>query len=159
MRAALVNFVVAVIGFIAGLNGLYWAGGELRPDEIERSFAYYEQNRDRINVVCIGSSRIGRNINPTVFDATMQEHGVETLTINFWAGNMTGAEARFIAEQLVSGDDPPDLLIIESLAADGRIYPNDLTDRTLWWRNIRHTLIAMGGCYRGRRHQTPVPAH
>lgn len=124
-----------LLGVSSGLYLVQTVDGEHRPKAVERNFRHYEQHVRDINVVFIGSSRLGRNINPDVFDATMGAHGIHTVSFVFWLGNMHAPEARRVIREILYEEPYPDLLIVESLRADGKTR-GDLTDRALWWRGI-----------------------
>lgn len=133
-----VSLLMAVLGFLAGVVLLQGVSGPLYGDRIGVQLEYIEAHRDEINVVFIGSSRVGRNVNPAVFDEAMGALGYETRSYNFWVGNLIAGEARQVVRELLETPPYPDLIVVEALPASAEAKPwgpvDRLTDRALWWR-------------------------
>lgn len=135
MARALLYAIATGFGFGFGALTVVQLAGPILPDSVRSNFAFFDAHRDQIDVVTIGSSRVGRHIDPAVFDTYMLEHGNETTTFNFWLRGMRAEEAREIVDEILSSEPRPGLLIVELLPADGAIRDsNYLTDRRLWWR-------------------------
>ena len=129
--------VASALGLFAGATVVQALAGPTLDEGVRNNFAHFVQHRDSINVVFVGSSRIGSNISPASFDARMSELGQATNSFNFWLGAMSAEESRRIVHEILRDEPRPSLLVVELLPAHGGIRDYAMfSDRNLWWRSL-----------------------
>lgn len=134
MRKSVTNVLVAVLGLTTGALVVNCVSGPMRPREIERHHRAFAEYRDSLDVVFIGSSRTGCNVVPAVLEAT-----TSLRSYSYWSGGLTAAETREIVREMLKEGTVPELIVVESLPADGRMPAGHRqTDRSAWYRTLHN---------------------
>jgi len=114
---------------------------------LEEKLAWYEEHRDRVDTLLIGSSRVFRQVNPDHFDEQMRAHGLESYSFNMGLPSMKLPEMYFILGQILDAEkaNPKRIFAaIESKALTDVIdEENAGTSRVVYWHDLGSTIYAI----------------
>ncbi len=135
-----VNVAVGVASFTL----ISWGFGQIfsrsdRPSNIETitpKLTFFEENKDRYDVIFIGSSRTYRHIMPSVFDRYLQKEGYSINSFNFGVPGMFFSETIFYLNKILKMEPKRLKWVIMELDFDFNVNPDNLKS----YREIyRHT--------------------
>ncbi|MGD1808060.1 hypothetical protein ACP6PL_21865 [Dapis sp. BLCC M126] len=101
----------------------------------------FTKNKDKYNVVFIGSSKIYRHIVPSEFDKAMERRGKEISSYNFGVSSMQSLESYFFLKKILAMK-PKNLeyIFIELQNIELSINrENWRTNRVIYWHDWEHT--------------------
>jgi len=70
-------------------------------DEVTQKLRFFAAHKEEFDTVFIGSSRIYRQISPSIFDRVMRENGIATRTFNFGVDGMHLPESTYFLERVL----------------------------------------------------------
>ena len=99
----IVLLLIGIVSFSATTFGLRILSAGDKPkfeDFTEQKLEEVRQLKSKPNTLFIGSSRIYRHINPTIFDDATADSKHATVSYNLGSPNMTWAEIEYLIEQI-----------------------------------------------------------
>jgi len=136
---AALNCVCALLGFIVVC--LVIARVDSRDiSGISAKVRNFRQQRKKIDILFVGSSRVFHGIAPKIFDRTLREHGYDWHSFNAGMDGMNPAEEQALVRQLLACH-PPRLKYIffefqSDPAAGTPIHDNEVQERDVYWRDL-----------------------
>jgi hypothetical protein len=139
---ALLNVSVYCCG-LGGAALAIWAVLPM-PDvpEVRAKLKWLAAHGSEYDTVFIGSSRVRRQISPSVFDSRMAEHGIPTRSYNLGIDAMTFPELGYVLERFLEHKPPGLRFVIADLNALRRKLgaANEAESlRAVYWHDLRHT--------------------
>lgn len=142
--------------FLAGFSAVAAAVRTLVPwpEEygLRAKFEFFAEHRDEFDALYIGSSRVFRAFDPTVFDAELAANGVALRSFNFGVGGMRGFEQDYLLRRVLELDPARlEWVFLEGGEWDPEFdYSfNAFSWRSVFWHSPRETLGVLATLWRG----------
>lgn len=160
------NLLTHVCAFLVGLGvfvGTCFAFTKSLPfpdvSAIAPKYRYFAQNRDKFDVLFIGSSRFYHQIIPAEFDAAVEKlTGHRTHSFNAAYDAVWPPESYYYLRQLLALK-PANLrwVVIDAMDIDARLEdPEHPTRRQVYWHDWVHTRLAVDSLLDDGQHAAPV---
>lgn len=114
---------------------------------LQAKFEHFAHHRDEYEAVFIGSSRMFRGVDPTVFDATLAERGIRLHSFNLAVGGMDTFEQDYLLRRVLALDAPRlRWVFIEGGPWNPRFGHsfNTFSTRSVFWHSPDQTRRALG---------------
>ena len=123
------------------------------PEEygLQAKFEYLAAHKDEFDAVFIGSSRMFRGVDPTVFDAELAERGIAVRSFNLAVGGMDAFEQDYVLHRVLALESERlRWIFIEGGRWDPRFgYSfNVFSTRSVFWHAPRQTAHALASVAR-----------
>jgi len=112
-------------------------------DEVSTKLQYFRAHQDEFDTLLIGSSHVYTQIDPTTFDATMSEQGVESHSYNFGITGLSMPELYWLVDHILQTPTPRLKRVIIEFGSDRTIIPDLFkgTARESYWHDFPRTWI------------------
>jgi hypothetical protein len=155
---AIGNVAAFFCGLVAVAAAIHRAAPAPRVPEYTDKRAWFAQHRDEIDTVFLGSSRVRRQIDPKLFDATTAALGAPTHSFNFGLDGMGHPEQPYIIDELLALRPHGLKNVVVELTRFAREFnernPADSL-RALHWHTYHYTAIICAAVWRDPDH-TPL---
>lgn len=147
--ASVVRAAINFVAFAAGLFAVCYGVRTFLPfpevQEIYPKWLYFQKQKDRYDVVFVGSSRFFHQVLPLQFDRRVKEESaIQVRSFNFGVDGMWPPESFYIMRQILAMK-PARLrwVFIDGMEINTRINDAELsTQRAAYWHDGPHTWMA-----------------
>ena len=113
------------IGLIIGLFILNYVAPYPTPGHIESKMANYQSQRNNVDVVFVGSSRVFRSMNPQEFDKALQEKDIALRSYNLGIAGLRIDSLNALLNRYLRGHHKPKYLVIEVFSDKTNLPENE----------------------------------